>query len=74
MDELTVRARVVAAAREWIGTPYHHMADVKRGLRLRDAAGARLLRPRPGRSIGDGGRHKAGAIVTMAEPLRLCPA
>lgn len=23
------RAAVVAAAREWIGTPYHHMADVK---------------------------------------------
>jgi hypothetical protein len=23
------RAAIVAAAREWIGTPYHHMADVK---------------------------------------------
>lgn len=23
------RAAVVAAAREWVGTPYHHMADVK---------------------------------------------
>ncbi|HEY1944125.1 MAG TPA: hypothetical protein VGH40_18585 [Roseiarcus sp.] len=29
MDERHARARVVAAAREWIGTPYHHMADVK---------------------------------------------
>jgi len=29
MDELIGRARVVAAAREWTGTPYHHMADVK---------------------------------------------
>lgn len=29
MRELTDRARVVAAARQWIGTPYHHMADVK---------------------------------------------
>lgn len=29
MDELSARARVVAAAREWIGTPYRHMADVK---------------------------------------------
>jgi len=29
MDEATARARVVAAAREWVGTPYHHMADVK---------------------------------------------
>lgn len=29
MHELTARARVVVAAREWIGTPYHHMADVK---------------------------------------------
>jgi NlpC/P60 family putative phage cell wall peptidase len=28
MHELTARARVVATAREWIGTPYHHMADV----------------------------------------------
>ena len=28
MDELTARARVVAAAREWGGTPYHHVADV----------------------------------------------
>ncbi len=28
-NELIARARVVAAAREWIGTPYHHMADVK---------------------------------------------
>jgi NlpC/P60 family putative phage cell wall peptidase len=30
MPETLVRARVVAAAREWIGTPYHHMADIKR--------------------------------------------
>jgi NlpC/P60 family putative phage cell wall peptidase len=29
MDELAARARVVAAARQWIGTPYHHMADLK---------------------------------------------
>ncbi len=29
MDERHARARVVAAAREWIGTPYHHMADLK---------------------------------------------
>jgi NlpC/P60 family putative phage cell wall peptidase len=29
MDELSARPRVVAAAREWVGTPYHHMADVK---------------------------------------------
>ncbi|MGD1035909.1 MAG: hypothetical protein ABR878_01695 [Roseiarcus sp.] len=29
MDELRSRAAIVAAAREWIGTPYHHMADVK---------------------------------------------
>jgi NlpC/P60 family putative phage cell wall peptidase len=25
----TSRAAVVKAAREWIGTPYHHMADIK---------------------------------------------
>ena len=44
MDEAAARAAVVAAARAWIGTPYHHMADVKGvGVRLRDAAGARLL-------------------------------
>jgi NlpC/P60 family putative phage cell wall peptidase len=29
MDELASRARVVAAARDWIGTPYHHMADLR---------------------------------------------
>ena len=29
MHEQHSRARIVAAAREWIGTPYHHMADVK---------------------------------------------
>ncbi len=29
MSEPLARARVVAAAREWTGTPYHHMADVK---------------------------------------------
>ena len=29
MPETLARARVVAAAREWIGTPYHHMADIK---------------------------------------------
>ena len=29
MRRAHARARVVAAAREWIGTPYHHMADVK---------------------------------------------
>ena len=29
MHEPHARARVVAAAREWVGTPYHHMADVK---------------------------------------------
>ena len=28
-DELRQRAAVVAAARAWIGTPYHHMADIK---------------------------------------------
>ena len=27
--EAAARAAIVAAAREWIGTPYHHMADVK---------------------------------------------
>ena len=29
MTEAAVRARVVAAARSWIGTPYHHAADVR---------------------------------------------
>ena len=29
VGELLDRARVVAAARAWIGTPYHHTADVK---------------------------------------------
>lgn len=29
MDEQTARAAVVAAARAWIGTAYHHAADVK---------------------------------------------
>jgi NlpC/P60 family putative phage cell wall peptidase len=29
MHERAARAAVVAAARSWIGTPYHHMADVK---------------------------------------------
>ncbi len=28
-DELRQRAAVVAAARAWVGTPYHHMADIK---------------------------------------------
>lgn len=28
-DETAQRAAVVAAARDWIGTPYHHMADLK---------------------------------------------
>ena len=27
-DETATRARVVAAARAWVGTPYHHAADV----------------------------------------------
>ena len=27
--EAVKRAAVVAAARDWIGTPYHHMADIK---------------------------------------------
>ncbi len=27
--EAATRAAVVAGAREWVGTPYHHMADVK---------------------------------------------
>ena len=27
--EAAERAAVVAAARAWIGTPYHHMADIK---------------------------------------------
>jgi hypothetical protein len=27
MDEFNARIRAVAAAREWIGTPYHHMAE-----------------------------------------------
>jgi hypothetical protein len=29
MTEPSSPARVVAAAREWIGTPYRHMADVE---------------------------------------------
>ncbi len=29
LSEAAQRANVVAAAREWIGTPYHHAADVK---------------------------------------------
>jgi len=29
MSEFEQRAAVIAAAREWIGTPYHHAADVK---------------------------------------------
>lgn len=29
MPEPDSRARVVEAARAWIGTPYHHMADLK---------------------------------------------
>ncbi len=29
MPHIAERAAVVAAAREWIGTPYHHMADIK---------------------------------------------
>jgi NlpC/P60 family putative phage cell wall peptidase len=29
MDESAARARVVAAARAWLGTPYHHAADIK---------------------------------------------
>jgi NlpC/P60 family putative phage cell wall peptidase len=29
MNEGQARAAVVAAARDWIGTPYHHAADVK---------------------------------------------
>jgi NlpC/P60 family putative phage cell wall peptidase len=29
MHEPAARAAVVASARSWIGTPYHHMADVK---------------------------------------------
>jgi NlpC/P60 family putative phage cell wall peptidase len=28
-DEFYERAAVVAAARSWIGTPYHHAADIK---------------------------------------------
>lgn len=28
-DDSALRARVVAEARSWVGTPYHHMADVK---------------------------------------------
>ena len=28
-DEIAQRAAVVGAARSWIGTPYHHAADVK---------------------------------------------
>ncbi len=28
-DVSAQRAAVVAAARAWIGTPYHHMADIK---------------------------------------------
>ena len=29
MNETDARAAVVAEARSWIGTPYHHCADVK---------------------------------------------
>ena len=29
MSEIVDRARVVAEARTWIGTPYHHAADIK---------------------------------------------
>jgi len=29
MDEIAARTAIVAAARAWNGTPYHHMADVK---------------------------------------------
>jgi cell wall-associated NlpC family hydrolase len=29
VDEFDERAAVVAAARSWLGTPYHHAADVK---------------------------------------------
>jgi cell wall-associated NlpC family hydrolase len=28
-SETTERAALVAAAREWLGTPYHHLGDVK---------------------------------------------
>jgi len=28
-EEVQVRARIVAEAREWIGTPYHHRARIK---------------------------------------------
>jgi len=29
MSEFEQRAAVITAAREWIGTPYHHAADIK---------------------------------------------
>jgi cell wall-associated NlpC family hydrolase len=29
MSEVEQRAAVIAAARSWIGTPYHHAADIK---------------------------------------------
>ena len=29
LDEEAARARVVAEARRWLGTPYHHMADLR---------------------------------------------
>jgi cell wall-associated NlpC family hydrolase len=29
MDEATARSAVVAEARTWVGTPYHHAADVR---------------------------------------------
>ena len=29
LEETAARQRVVAAARAWVGTPYHHAADVK---------------------------------------------
>ena len=29
MSEAETRARIVAEARSWVGTPYHHCADIK---------------------------------------------
>ena len=29
MNEADARAAIVASARDWVGTPYHHAADVK---------------------------------------------
>ena len=29
-DQTEIRAKIVAEARSWLGTPYHHLADVKR--------------------------------------------